>query len=131
MLLSTKYKVNKTVANHNNHIGVPLTVLGAGSGCEYLVSEVGANHSGEIDFLCGILRPEFGVVTNVGDAHIGLFGSRERVAEAKAELLDNLPESGCAVLPCDDAFLDVLKRHCVCRQGIKEQSDCHHRMRRN
>jgi UDP-N-acetylmuramoyl-tripeptide--D-alanyl-D-alanine ligase len=124
-ILKKKYKVHSNPGNYNNHIGVPLTLLDADHDTEYLVSEVGANHVGEIDFLTRMIRPDIGVITNVGDAHIGLFGSRERIAEAKSELLAGLGKDGHAVLPRDDDFFETLKDRCACRAvtfGFAEDS---------
>lgn len=114
-VLKKKYKVHSSQGSYNNHIGVPLTLLGTDPESEYLVCEVGANHRGEIDFLTRMLRPDIGVVTNVGDAHIGEFGSREHIAEAKAELFSGIDDRGCAVLPGDDEFLSVLRSRARCR----------------
>ena len=115
IILKTKYKVHFNPGNFNNHIGVPLTILGADANIEYLVSEVGANHIGEVGFLGDLLQPDVGVITNVGDAHIGLFGSRDKIAEAKSELLGAIDKNGYAVLPGDDDYIDVLKEHASCR----------------
>jgi UDP-N-acetylmuramoyl-tripeptide--D-alanyl-D-alanine ligase len=107
--LLPNYSVHSNPGNYNNHIGVPLTILDTARDCDVLVSEVGANHAGEIAFLCDILRPDTAVITNIGDAHVGHFGSRENIADAKAELLDSISESGLAVLPGDDEFIEQLK----------------------
>jgi UDP-N-acetylmuramoyl-tripeptide--D-alanyl-D-alanine ligase len=115
LILRKKYKVHANSGNFNNHIGVPLTLLDTDHESEYLVCEIGANHAGEIGFLARILDPEVGVITNIGDAHLGLFGSREGIAEAKAELLDCIEPEGAAILPGDDDYLGALKRHAACR----------------
>lgn len=115
LILRKKYKVSSNPGNFNNHIGVPLTLLDTDHESEYLVSEVAANHTGEIAFLAGILDPDIGVITNVGDAHIGLFGSREKIAEAKAELLEAMDRDGCAVLPGEDDFFELLNDRAQCR----------------
>lgn len=107
-MLKKKYRVHSNPGNLNNHIGVPLTLLDTDHDMEYLVSEVGANHAGEIDFLSRILKPDIGVIVNVGDAHIGLFGSRDQIAEAKAELFSGIDEGGYAILPQDDDYIDML-----------------------
>ena len=85
-VLSKKYKVWFTQGNLNNHIGVPLTLLSMPTDTEIGVIEMGANHIGEIDFLCRIAQPDLGMITNVGKAHLEGFGSFEGVMEAKAEL---------------------------------------------
>ncbi len=90
--------------NLNNHIGVPLTVLDTDRDNEYLVCEIAANHTGEIDFLSRLLRPDIGVITNIGEAHIGYFGSRDKIAEAKSEIFAGVDPEGYAVLPADDGY---------------------------
>lgn len=115
MILKSKYKVSSNPGNYNNHIGVPLTLLATDHDNEYLVSELGANHTGEIQFLADIIRPDIGVVTNVGDAHIGLFGSREAIAEAKAEIFFSMESDGYAVIPREDDFYDLLRQRAKCR----------------
>jgi UDP-N-acetylmuramoyl-tripeptide--D-alanyl-D-alanine ligase len=114
-ILKRKYRVHGSPESFNSRIGVPLTLLETDEGNEYLVSEVGANRSGEIDQLAAMLRPDIGVITNIGEAHIGLFGSRDNIAAAKAELLAHIRPSGYAVLPGDDEYLPLLAKHARCR----------------
>ena len=85
-VLSQKYHVIATKGNFNNHIGVPLTLLQMNASHEIAIIEMGANHVHEIGFLCGICEPTFAVITSIGIAHIGLFGSFEAIKETKAEL---------------------------------------------
>ncbi len=75
-----------THGNLNNHIGVPLTVLSIKPEHELAVIEMGANHIGEIEFLCNICQPEYGLITNIGRAHLEGFGSYNGVIKAKSEL---------------------------------------------
>jgi len=89
-ILSRRLKVYATKGNLNNHIGVPLTVLSIKPDHEIAVVEMGANHVGEIAMLCGIADPTHGLITNIGRAHIGLFGGIEQIARAKGELYDHL-----------------------------------------
>ncbi len=89
-VLSKKYKVKATSGNFNNHIGVPLTLLSMDKDVELGVVEMGANHVGEIGFLCGIAEPNYGLITNVGKAHLEGFGSFEGVKTAKGELYSYL-----------------------------------------
>jgi UDP-N-acetylmuramoyl-tripeptide--D-alanyl-D-alanine ligase len=86
----------------NNDIGLPLTVLSAGTGTRSLVLEMGARGPGHIARLCRIARPDIGVVLNVGSAHLGEFGSAEVIATSKGELVEALPAEGTAVLNADD-----------------------------
>ncbi|MCL1821541.1 MAG: UDP-N-acetylmuramoyl-tripeptide--D-alanyl-D-alanine ligase [Prolixibacteraceae bacterium] len=85
-VLAQKYKVQSTQGNLNNHIGVPLTLLSFKPNIEIGVVEMGANHLGEIDFLCRIAQPNYGLITNVGKAHLQGFGDMEGVIRAKSEL---------------------------------------------
>ncbi len=85
-VLETKYKVFATVGNFNNHIGVPLTLLAMNGDIEMGIVEMGANHQGEIEQLCHIAQPDYGLITNVGKAHLEGFGSFEGVMKTKAEL---------------------------------------------
>ena len=85
-VLSAKYKTHFTQGNFNNHIGVPLTLLAIPDDTEIAVIEMGANHIGEIDFLCKIAEPTHGLITNVGKAHLEGFGGFEGVKQTKSEL---------------------------------------------
>ena len=107
-VLAGRYSVHATSGNLNNHIGVPLTILSMPEGTEVLVTEMGANHKGEIAALCAIARPDIGVVTNVGPSHLEFFGTLKGVAKAKSELIASLGENGTAVLPADDEFFEFL-----------------------
>ncbi len=88
--LGAKYKVVSTIGNLNNHIGVPLTLLRINAETEMAVIEMGASAPGEINLLASLVCPSFGLVTNVGKAHLQGFGSFEGVKQAKGELYDNL-----------------------------------------
>ncbi len=85
-VLSKQYKTSATIGNLNNHIGVPLTLLSIPNDCEIGIIEMGASHIGEIEFLCRIAEPNFGIITNIGTAHIEGFGSTEGVEKTKNEL---------------------------------------------
>ena len=107
-ILRRRYRVHSNPGNYNNSIGVPLTILEADPECEYLVSEVGANQAGEIGLLAQMLDPDVGVITNIGDAHIGLFGSRDTIATEKGELLTGLA-NGHSVIPAGIEYTDALR----------------------
>ncbi|HOW09905.1 MAG TPA: UDP-N-acetylmuramoyl-tripeptide--D-alanyl-D-alanine ligase [Bacteroidales bacterium] len=89
-IMSRKLKVHYTKGNLNNEIGLPMTILSAPRDVEMMILEMGANHLGEIRTLCNIARPDYGIITNVGNAHIEGFGSFEGVLKAKSELYEYL-----------------------------------------
>jgi UDP-N-acetylmuramoyl-tripeptide--D-alanyl-D-alanine ligase len=107
-VLRTRYRVHANPGNLNSLVGVPMTILSADEDCEYLVCEAGANQRGEIAMLADLLRPDLAVITNIGDAHVGYFGSREQIADEKASLLRHLGARGHAVLPRDDFYFERL-----------------------
>ena len=96
-VLAKKYNIIHTMGNLNNHIGVPLTLLSIKPETEIAVVEMGANHPGEIDFLCRIADPDYGLITNIGKAHLEGFGSFEGVIKTKTELYRHIKAHGKAV----------------------------------
>ena len=96
-VLAKKYNIIHTMGNLNNHIGVPLTLLSIQPDTEIAVVEMGANHPGEIDFLCKIADPDYGLITNIGKAHLEGFGSFEGVIKTKTELYRHIKAHGKAV----------------------------------
>ncbi len=93
-VLSKKFRVLATHANLNNHIGVPITLLNLTAETEIAIIEMGANHPGEIDLLCNIAKPDYGLITNIGKAHLEGFGSFEGVIKTKTELYRFISKNG-------------------------------------
>lgn len=127
-LLSPFIPTAKNEGNLNNHIGVPLSILRLPEFAKVAVLEMGMNHAGEIGHLCEIARPNIGLVTNVGHAHIESFGSIEGIAAAKGELIDSLDASGVAVLNADDPFVAAFANKTPARvitYGIREHASIH------
>ena len=105
-VLSQKFNVSFTQGNLNNHIGVPLTLLQMNNQTEFGVVEMGANHPGEIAHLCSIADPDFGIITNIGKAHLEGFGSFDGVKKTKSELYDYLKiKNGTIFYNRDNAIL--------------------------
>lgn len=126
-VLSKKYKTYATKGNLNNHIGVPLTLLAIDHSIEMAIIEMGANHIGEIDFLCRIAEPTHGLISNVGKAHLEGFGSFEGVKKTKGELYDWLEANqGTLFLQGDNPFLKEMaeQRHIdkVVKYGFSESN---------
>lgn len=104
-LLSLKYKVQKTEGNYNNHIGLPLTILGLDEDTNVAVLEMGMSGRGEIQFLTKLARPDAVIITNIGESHLLDLGSREGIAEAKLEIISGLAEDGLIVYLGDEPLL--------------------------
>ncbi len=108
-VLSKKFNTLATVGNLNNHIGVPLTLLKIKSDHEFAIIEMGANHQGEIDELCRIAEPDFGLITNIGKAHLEGFGGIEGVKKGKSELYKFIKgRNGKVFINGDDDVLNEL-----------------------
>lgn len=108
-VVKTSYKVQSTKGNYNNHIGLPLTVLGLENHTA-LVVEMGMNNSGEIRTLTNIAKPTICVITNVGTAHIGNLGSRQNILKAKLEILEGLQKNGTVIINNDNDLLHIWKQ---------------------
>ncbi|PVG82799.1 UDP-N-acetylmuramoyl-tripeptide--D-alanyl-D-alanine ligase [Nocardioides gansuensis] len=115
-----------TAGNFNNEIGVPLTVLRATQETRHLVVEMGARGLGHISYLCSIAPPDVAAVLNVGSAHLGEFGSRQAIAQAKGEIVEALPAGGTAVLNADDPLVAAMADRTAARVrtvGLAEDAD--------
>ena len=105
-VLSRRYRTSATVGNFNNHLGVPLTLLSIPANAEMAIVEMGANHPGEIAQLCSIANPDYGLITNVGRAHLEGFGSFEGVVKTKTELYRHLAaKDGMVFVNADNEIL--------------------------
>ncbi len=122
-ILLQKYHAFATHANLNNHIGVPLTILGIKQEHQIGVVEMGANNAGEIMKLCHIAQPAYGLITNIGRAHLEGFGSLEGVRKTKRELYDYLDVAhGCIFVKGDNKVLtDMIVKF---SGGIVKYGDC-------
>jgi UDP-N-acetylmuramoyl-tripeptide--D-alanyl-D-alanine ligase len=102
-VLSQGFQVSATKGNLNNHIGLPLTVLATTESDTAAVWEMGMNHAGELAPLCDIGKPRYGVITNIGTAHIEFLGTRDAIAEEKGTVARVLPSDGFLLIPdeCD------------------------------
>jgi UDP-N-acetylmuramoyl-tripeptide--D-alanyl-D-alanine ligase len=108
-VIKQKFKVKATIGNLNNHIGVPLTILDTTSDIEFLIVEMGANHQGEIEMLCGIANPDYVMITNIGKAHLEGFGGIEGVKLGKSEMYKYAHRFGKKIfLNTDDEILTSL-----------------------
>ncbi|POY39081.1 UDP-N-acetylmuramoyl-tripeptide--D-alanyl-D-alanine ligase [Solitalea longa] len=104
-VLSQKFKTYATIGNLNNHIGVPLTILSIDASIEFAIIEMGANHQKEIELLADIANPDYGIITNVGKAHLEGFGGFEGVKKGKKELYDHLQDNGLVFINNDNPHL--------------------------
>lgn len=105
-ILQQKHNVVAPKKSFNNHIGVPLTMTELSDRTEFGIFEVGSNHPGEIKSLAGLVRPHIAIITKIGSAHIGHFGSKKDIALEKAQILYALADDGIGIVP-DDEFLSV------------------------
>ena len=112
-VLSRKFKTYATQGNFNNHIGVPLTLLSMDETTEFGIVEMGANHPGEIKTLCDIAEPDYGIITNIGQAHLEGFGSPENIIVTKRALYDHILNKNGKVFvnASDELLMNLSKNH--------------------
>ena len=112
-VLAKRYRTHATAGNFNNHLGVPLTLLAIPADTQIAIIEMGASHPGEIADLCRIADPDFGLITNVGRAHLEGFGSFEGVIQTKTELYRHLSaKGGTAFVNADNDILTAQASQC-------------------
>lgn len=104
-ILATKYKTHKTPANFNNEIGVPMTLLDMPVDTEMLVVELGMDRPGQLTALSNLVKPDLAVITMIGEAHIEFFKTRQRIAQAKLEIIAGLKPGGALLIPFDEPLL--------------------------
>lgn len=118
-----------TLGNLNNDIGVPLTLLKLRAEHRYAVIEMGMNHTGEIEYLTRLARPDIAIVNNAGSAHLAGLGSEEAVARAKGEIFTGLSPQGTAVINADDAYAPLWREladgHTIIEFGLEKNGAVH------
>jgi UDP-N-acetylmuramoyl-tripeptide--D-alanyl-D-alanine ligase len=124
-VLQSRLQGTASPQNFNNYYGVPLSMTAIEPDHDYAVLELGASRPGEIAMLAELAAPTIGVITRTGDAHLGGFGSRQQVAESKAELLGALPPGGRAVLGDDPWLRKVTQGYAAKITWVGEGSNCH------
>jgi UDP-N-acetylmuramoyl-tripeptide--D-alanyl-D-alanine ligase len=126
--LAPARRVHANAASHNNEFGLPVTILGADPDTEVLVLEMGERFPGDLAHLCGIARPEIGIVTHVGLAHAEHLGDRDGVVAVLAEMVRSLPADGLTVLNADCDATPTLRTHAVApvlTAGLDAGADVH------
>ncbi|HES9212577.1 TPA: UDP-N-acetylmuramoyl-tripeptide--D-alanyl-D-alanine ligase [Streptococcus pyogenes] len=123
-VLSTTYKTYKTQGNYNNEIGLPYTVLHMPDDTEKIVLEMGQDHMGDIRLLSEIARPRIAVLTLVGEAHLEYFGSRDKIAQGKMQIVDGMNSDGILIAPGDPIIDPYLpENQMVIRFGNQQEID--------
>src|SRR5699024_5715048 len=123
-VVGTVYKTHATVGNFNNHIGLPLTILDMPTETEMLVLEMGMSDFKEIELLSDIARPDYAIITNIGESHIEYLGTRAGIAEAKLEITYGMDSSGTLIVDGDESLLQsIQKPDKVIKCGLGEEND--------
>ena len=104
-VLSSSFRTGRSPVNHNNDLGLPMSILALPEDTEVAVLEMGMNHFREIAYLTNIAKPDVAVIINIGTMHIEHLGSQEGILKAKLEILEGVPENGTVILNGDDQFL--------------------------
>jgi UDP-N-acetylmuramoyl-tripeptide--D-alanyl-D-alanine ligase len=124
-ILSNDYDVLSNTANQNNHIGVPLTLLRTDAEHSIGIVELGTNHPGEIAFLCELVKPTAGIITNIGKGHLGYFGDLKEVYREKTMLYNSLPSGSPIFVNMDDPYLKNYIRDDLSKIRVGISTDCH------
>ncbi|WP_010631034.1 UDP-N-acetylmuramoyl-tripeptide--D-alanyl-D-alanine ligase [Sporolactobacillus vineae] len=124
-IVSETFKAFKTEGNHNNHIGVPLTILSMPEDTEVLVLEMGMNHFGEMTFLSQLAKPDIAVITNIGESHIEYLGNRAGIAKAKLEMINGLKKNGSLIIDGDEPLLTNIHTNAfkIIRCGYQDENE--------
>jgi len=125
-VLRTRFRTHSSPASFNNEIGLPITLLGAPAGSEVIVAEMGARRAGDVALLCEVARPDAVVVTNIGVAHMEIFGSWDEIVRAGAEPVEWLGSDGLAIVNADDPVARAYAartRAAVLSFGIDQRAD--------
>ncbi|RHW51943.1 UDP-N-acetylmuramoyl-tripeptide--D-alanyl-D-alanine ligase [Bombilactobacillus bombi] len=125
-VLAQKYQVVKTQANHNNEIGVPITILSMAADTQILVVEMGMDRAGQLAALSALVQPDVAVITMIGEAHIEFFGTRDKIADAKMEITQSLKTTGTFIYNGDEPLLRQRARNITQKQltfGQSAQND--------
>jgi len=124
-VLGSSFSVTHSIKNYNNHIGLPLSILQIDENDDFAIIEMGANHVGEIAALCKIIKPDYGLITSISEAHIEGFGSIGNVQKAKFELFDSVDDDGIIFINNDDVRIREYKNNNVEKitYSIKSNAD--------
>ena len=110
--LSKKMNVMKTQGNYNSTTGAPLSIFSFSQNADIALIEMGANKPNEIKIICDAIKPNMGLITNIGSAHIKYFSSKKEIAKTKSALLSSLPKNGTAFINIDDPFISKMNFIC-------------------
>ncbi len=121
--LSPFLSVHATYQNHNNDLGLPFTILSAPKETRACICEIGINHTGEMAPLSKILSPHISIITCIGHAHIGAFGTREGIAKEKIDILTHAVDGGLLLVPATEPLLAFIPPRSIRRQAIFPFSD--------
>ena len=111
-ILSNNYKCSKNNGNYNSLIGLPLSFMNSNIDDDYCILEYGANHPHEIDLLCKIVKPDYSLITNISDAHIGNYKDLNEIIETKIAIYNNLNNNGIAFINKNIKEIKNIKLHC-------------------